>query len=237
MLSDEELQGIAPFPLVWVPGERVSEAWSELRRRPGVAPLLLGNPESAAVLLKVAQLATESAEAVVERALKLDVDAWMAGRMRARPDLYDLREVDRPWDGVRRSVEPFVPSHDHRGDPYPDVIFGLIPAEFPWLVPTHLRTSGVANCPDSAVHTALSRRWYERHGAVMTTIADGVIEFQVERPLATLELARQVALEHFVYCPDVVHQGMVTLGNSAAALMTNHTWYFWWELDVHERPD
>lgn len=237
MLSDAELQKLAPFPLVRVPGAQVEQAWKELRQRPGVAPVLLGTPDSARVLLQLAQLATETAESVVERAQKLDVDAWIAERMRAYPRIFDLAEVDLPWDGGRRCIEPFVPALDHRGDPYPQVIFGMMPVAAPWLAPIHLRTSGVALCPDSAVHVALCRRWYERYGAVLSTIADGVIEFQLEKPLPDLKAARQVALEHFVYCPDGVHQNYVTLGNSAAALMSNSSWYFWWELDVHERPE
>ena len=237
MLSDAELQSLAPFPLVRVPGAEVFETWQELRQRPGVAPVLLGTPDSTTVLLKLAQLATDTTESVVEGALKLDVDAWMAERIRANPEIFDLAEVDFPWDGAQRRVVPFIPALDHRGEPYPQVIFGLMPAEEPWLAPIHLRTPGVALCPNSAVHTALCRRWYERYGAVLSTIADGVIEFQLETPIATLEVARQVALEHFVYCPDGVHQNYVTLGNSAAALMLNRSWYFWWELDVHERPE
>lgn len=236
MLSDAELQSLAPFALMRVPGAQVAQTWQELRQRPGVAPVLLGTPDSAAMLLKLARLATETAESVVERAEKLDVDAWMAQRMRANPEVFDLAAVDFPWDGVQRQVIPFIPALDHRGDPSPYVIFGLMPVAAPWHALMHLRTPGVALCPDSAVHLALCRRWYQRHGAVLSTIADGVVEFQLEQPLPSLEVARQVALEHFAYCPDGVRQNLVTLGNSAAALMSSRSWYFWWELDVHERP-
>lgn len=237
MLNDKELQNLAPFPLARVPGAKVVEKWHELRRLSGVAPILMGNPDSAATLLKLAQLATESAESVVARAERLDVDAWMAQRMRASPGLYAVEAVDRPWDGARRRVEPFLPAYDHRGRPYPEIIFALMPVPFPWYVPTHMRTPGVGTCPDSAVQMALFRRWYERHGAILCTIGDGIVELQVDRPVTDPEAARQLALEQFFFCPELVHQGVLSLGNLAASLMTNRTWYFWWELDVHLRPE
>jgi hypothetical protein len=235
MLSDEELQAIAPFPLLKVPGEKVSETWHEQRRRPGVAPVLLGSREAAASVLGVGARSGGSADAVIEKALKLDVDAWMADRIRSNPDHFDVAKVDLPWDGVVRRIGPFIPSHDHKGVPYPEVFFGLVQVDAPWQVPAHLRTNGLGDLPDSVVHAALFRRWYRRYGAVVATIADGVIELQVERPPATVEDAHAAAIELFLYCPDVVYQGLGTIGNLAAALHNGRLWYLWWALDP-QRP-
>jgi hypothetical protein len=234
MLSEQQLQSLAPFPVVWVPGAKVSETWDELRQRPGIVPLMLGSPASAAILLSLAHMGPDTAESVARRAARLDVDSWMAERRRANPKLYDLADVNSPWDGARRPIKPFIPAYDHRGDPLPDVVFALVPAEVPWMVPFQMRFPGVGNCPHAAVHAVLFRRWYERCGAVVCTAADGVVEFQLPKPIATLEAARQTALEHFFYCPDVVHQLVVSIPNLAAALMENTTWYFWWEVDPAE---
>lgn len=234
MLSDEDLQRMAPFPLVSVAGTRVSESWHELRKAPGVAPVMMGNRDAVGFVLREMQRNTDSPESVAERARQLDVEAWMADRVRSRPDIYAIARLDVPWDGVARTMAAFLPAHNHRGEPYEEVFFGLIPVEAPWLVPTHLRTAGWGNCPDAVVHTAIFHRWYERYGAAVTTIADGVVELHAERPPTTPEAAHELAIEHFVYCPDTIYHGMRTIGNLAAVLLGNPLWYFWWELADHE---
>lgn len=233
MLSDDDLQRIAPFPIVKVAGARVAESWQELSQRPGVAPVLMGNRDAIGFVLKELERNTDTPESIAERAQQLDVDAWLAERVRSRPDHYAIGQVDLPWDGTQRTLARFVPAHNHRGQPYSEVFFGLIPVAAPWLVPTHLRTAGYGSCPDAVVHTALFRRWHERYGAAVTTIADGVVELHVERPPTSMEAARELAIEHFVYCPDVLHQGLETIGNLAAILLQGHLWYFWWALEDH----
>jgi hypothetical protein len=234
MLSDEDLQRSAPFPLVRVAGAQVTESWQELRQRPGVVPVLLGNRHSVEVILKELVRAGGSWEAVAMQSRQLDVDAWIAERVSSEPEHFAIARLDVPWDGVPRPITAFLPSHDHRGNPYPELFFGLISVEEPWLVPTHLRAGGWGYCPNAVVHTAFYRRWYERYGAVLTTIADGVIEFEVERPPTTMEAARELAIEHFVFCPDVVHEGVRTIGNLAGSLVRSSRWYFWWTFEGYE---
>lgn len=234
MLSDEDLQRSAPFPIVATPGARVSESWQELRQRPGVVPVLVGNRDAVSFVLKELARNTDTPEGIAQRARQLDVDAWLAQRVRSNPELYAITTLDVPWDGAKRPIRGFLPGHDHRGEPYDEVFFALIPADPPWLVPAHLRTAGWGNCPDAVVHTAICRRWYERWGAVITTIADGVVELHVERPPATMEVARELAIEHFVYCPDTIYEGVRTIGNLAGSLLDSPLWYFWWALGDHE---
>lgn len=230
MLSDEELRRVSPVPLLRVPGKRVKETWEEHRRRPGVVPVLLGNREASSLVLSEAGRCGGSVEEVLQEALALDVDAWMEERRRSRPADFDVAEYDRPWDGVCRPLTPFVPAYHHSGDPLDEVFFALVPAEEPWQVPAHLRSAGIGDLPAAAVQTALFRRWYLRHGAVVITIAEGAVELMVERPLPNLQIAHEVALEHFTYAPDTVRYGVATLGNLAGLLTSNTLWYFWWAI-------
>jgi hypothetical protein len=230
MLSDEDLQRMSPFPIVGTPGARVMETWEELRQRPDVTPVMVGNRDSAEHVLQELAKDTGTAESVLEQALKLDCDAWLAERVRARPDHFSTDGIDLPWDGVERRLHLFVPSRDARGEPHAEVFFALVPAPAsePWRVATYMRTAGANDCPDAVVHTALCKRWYERYGAVITTIADGVFEFHVERPPTTMEAAHALALELFIYCPDDVHQGAITIGNLAGGVLNGKVWFFWW---------
>jgi hypothetical protein len=226
MQTDEDFERIATFPIARVPGARVAETWQDLRQRPGVTPVLLGSREAAAFMLERIGSQTESAESFIDRALSLDLDGWITERVRQKPDLYTVS--DSPADGADRRASVFVPAHNYRGDPYPEVFFALIPVDAPWLAAAHLKIGGLDDCPDAAVHTAFFRRWFERYGAVVTTVADGVLEFKVERPPMTPEAARDLAYEQFVYCPYIVHELMGRLANLAATLLGNPQWYLWW---------
>ena len=76
---------------------------------------------------------------------------------------------------------------------------------------------------------ALHRRWHERWGSEIACMSDDVIECTVARPPTNEVEALQLAEEHMIYCPDIVHQGTQTLEGLAAALLEGRTWYFWWE--------
>jgi hypothetical protein len=220
----------APFEIVRAPGARVSEIWHELRQRSGVVPVLLGNSESTERMLEVLELNDDTADSIREYALSLDVDAWIAERVSDEPEYFAIDSKDRPWNGADRIMPAaFEPARNHQGEPWPEVFFGLIPVEAPWLVPTKLRGGGWNDCPDAVVHTAFFRRWFERHGAVVTTFAFDIIEFTVARPPTTPEAAHELAYEQFVYCPDIVDQGCETLGNLAHGLCGSPNWFFWWD--------
>jgi hypothetical protein len=51
------------------------------------------------------------------------------------------------------------------------------------------------------------------------------VETRPQSRAAALDLAR----EQFLYCSDIVEQGVGTLSALAAALMENDWWYFWWD--------
>jgi hypothetical protein len=52
---------------------------------------------------------------------------------------------------------------------------------------------------------------------------------RVQRRPPTREAALELAREQYVYCSDIVDQGVQTLSAFAAALMENDWWYFWWD--------
>lgn len=52
---------------------------------------------------------------------------------------------------------------------------------------------------------------------------------KVARQPQTREQALELAREHYVYCNDIVDQGLGTLSNLTATLMANDWWYFWWD--------
>lgn len=217
----------APFEVIRIPGADAPGTWDALRKRPQIAPVLLGDRDSAGRVLETMLSNRHTFESIRDIGLRLDVDEWIAECLREEPERF---EVDEAQTGPADRIPAFTPAYDLRTrKPYPEVFFGLIPVETPWLVPAYLKVGGWNDCPDGAVQLAFFRRWFERYGAVVTTVADDVIEFNVARPPTSPEAARQLAWEQYVFCIDIVDQGVQTLGNLTAALQGSSNWYFWWD--------
>ena len=56
-----------------------------------------------------------------------------------------------------------------------------------------------------------------------------VIECTVKTPPSSKQAALALAREQFVYCSDIVHQGVRSIEALAATLLNSKTWYFWWD--------
>lgn len=216
----------APFDLVPAAGRDAARTWRTLRR-PGLHPVLLGDREAAEGALEVLGGNEEDGQEILAAGLALDVDAWIRTQRAEDPEHYaeDL--------SVSGEVEPngeFTQAADIlTGKPHREVLFALVPVDEPWQVPAQLKPGGWNDCPPAHVHLAFFKRWHERYGAVVTTVTNDVIEFSVERPPTDAGEAMQLAREQFVYCPDVVDQGVQTIGNLAAVLRGSRNWYFWWD--------
>lgn len=109
------------------------------------------------------------------------------------------------------------------------ILFGLIPVEHPWQIPAYLHLGGWNENPPSEVHVAVMKYWFERYGARPFVIANDVYEFDVARPPQTFEDALLLAREQYIYCYDIVAQGVETGGNLAQCLVKSDYWYFWWD--------
>jgi hypothetical protein len=220
-------QLVAPFEIVQVSGTEVSSTWNTLRERRGIVPVLLGNRDSTERVLELPELNQQSFEAIRDKGLRLDIEEWIAQRLREEPEHY---VVDDTATAPVSPISAFSPAYDIRtGKPLAEVFIGLIPVDEPWLVPAYLKMGGWNDCPDATVQLGFFKRWFDLYGAVVTTVADDIIEFNVSRPPTTAEASRRLAMEQYVYCTDIVDQGVQTLGNLAAALRGSPNWYFWWD--------
>ena len=55
------------------------------------------------------------------------------------------------------------------------------------------------------------------------------MDLRVARPRQSRADALDLAREHYVYCADIVDQGVGTLSAMAALLLGNERWSFWWD--------
>jgi hypothetical protein len=215
------------FEVVLVAGEDVESTWTKLRNRPGVVPILLGDRSAVDAVVQLVSNSSESFETIKAAGLGLDVTRWIHEQIEADPERFEVE------DGELGEVQPtpcFTPALDIRtGRPIEQVCFGLIPVEAPWLVPAFLKFGGWNDCPEASVQLAFFRRWFDLYGAEVVSVAGDVIEFRVSRPPSTVEAARRLAMEQYVYCTDIVDQGVGTLGNLTASLIDSPNWFFWWD--------
>lgn len=218
-----------PFELLEVPGTQAPALRERLLARDDCTPVILGSEADVAPF--VARLGGRPADvpAILHEADNLDLDRWLHERRAADPHLFNVpvtgwpELAPRPPDGLEVPLEVLSRAPKQR------VLIGLVPTVRAWEVPAHVRFGGWNNCPPPEVHVALHRRWSLRWGAQVACMASDVIECTVAWPPTERDEALQLAREHLVYCPDIVHQAAQSLEELAAGLLGAKSWYFWWE--------
>jgi hypothetical protein len=217
-----------PFELLWVPGREALQERSRLLSRPQVTPVIMGDPDDLRRLEEGLQGSAETTEAILASATGLDVDQWLRARSDEDPEHYSVPSGEWPTGEVRQT-ELSVHLDALSKQPRPRVAIGLVPAPLSWQVPAHVRSGGWNDCPTPDVHVAIHRRWHERYGADIACLSIDVIECTVRTPPSSRQSALALAREQFVYCPDIVHQGVESLEALAATLLDGKAWYFWWD--------
>jgi hypothetical protein len=72
--------------------------------------------------------------------------------------------------------------------------------------------------------------WGERFGAVPLSASNSTLALVVARPPMTVDDARQVAREHFHFCPyDTQFHGFDGIAPYTRRLPGSHQWNFWWD--------
>jgi hypothetical protein len=96
-------------------------------------------------------------------------------------------------------------------------------------MPAYLHWGQWNGCPAPEYQIAALRSWRERFGAELVGLSRDVMNVRVQSRPPTREVALELAREQYVYCSDIVDQGVQTLSALAAVLMESDWWYFWWD--------
>jgi hypothetical protein len=152
-----------------------------------------------------------------------------------------LRELEEEQAAVHESEEEW-PEHANpitrftipfervgMGPPKAEVAIALFPTNQGWEVPAHLNLGGWNDCPDAVGHVVMMKAWSERFGAELVGVNGDTIEMWVNRPPSTREDALRLAEQQFLYCEDIVTQGVQTIPALASGLLGNNIWFFWWD--------
>ena len=108
-----------------------------------------------------------------------------------------------------------------------EVILAEIPTAKPYEVFAWVPFGGWNECPEPADMIKAARYWYEKHGAIPAVIGHDTLELTA-KPLDR-DTAMAVAMEQYALCPDIVDQGVGTVGALAHSLSQSAVWFFWWD--------
>ena len=115
------------------------------------------------------------------------------------------------------------------GEKNENVLIAKIPTDKPYEVFAYVPMGGFNDCPDNAIHIALAKYWSDMNNAYPICIGSDTIQFKLDEPIKEEGLLEKIALEQYLYCGDIVWQGVETVKNLANSLGNSKVWYFWWD--------
>jgi hypothetical protein len=118
------------------------------------------------------------------------------------------------------------------GGPFKEPRLALVPARRSADVPAAIGWGGPMNHEnDTARLCAVLRSWEDRFGIRVVALTFDRLVVSVAAPPTTAAGAREIAAEHFAFCPDNVWQGTRdgSLDAYADSLVGERTWTFWWD--------
>ncbi len=108
-----------------------------------------------------------------------------------------------------------------------EAVLAYIPTSEPYEVFAWVPFGGWNECPDAPDMMTAARHWYQKYGAVPTVIGHDTLEFAAQA--MSDEDALCVAKEQYALCPDIVWQGIGSVGALADSLKRSTVWFFWWD--------
>lgn len=193
--------------------------------------IICGDDEELDNLLSQVDSTEEDPLYYVECAEDVDIFIWLSDQLEELEEEYELDEeelVGRWPEHI--DVQEFVLNTDiTTGQVLPTVNAIEIEVESSWHLPALLNFGGWNECPDPEIHCAMWQYWQRTYDAHIIAVSHDVIEAKVFRPPRTRDQAMELAWQQYLYCVDIVDQGVLSLSNLAASLIDHDLWYFWWD--------
>ena len=124
----------------------------------------------------------------------------------------------------------YEPSNSlYLGESNESVYIAKIPTNKPYEVFAYLPIGGFDECPDNSIHIAIAKYWYEKYEAIPVCIGNDCIQYKVKEPIVEEKELEELSMEQYLYCGDIIWQGVESLNNLKTSLGNSTIWYFWWE--------
>jgi len=231
-LADEtRAKAIADFPfeLIDTRGEEAFATWTRLKFAGRGAPVVLGHDDDVDGVVSGLHLrGSQPAEEILAAAARLrhpeNLIAWRAA-VEAGYDEYSPPPVGE-WPAQPDSMPGLLVT---RGLTRKTVHIGIVPTDDWTTIPAHFCWGGWNACPPPEYHVAALRAWRDRFGAELMGLSTSCMDLRVARPPQSRADALDLAREHYVYCSDIIDQGLGTYSGWAAPVLGNEWWSFWWD--------
>ncbi|MCD6051904.1 MAG: hypothetical protein K0Q55_3313 [Verrucomicrobia bacterium] len=221
-----------PFPLKAVAGDLAEGMLVKMRgdlQSKCQIPVIVGDAESVANLKECWDHNVLNFDEAARETATIIPEDWLQEQVDHDPEAYeglsDITIFKESADPMMRLAVGFAGN----GKPLPEVFIAQLPGPEYWALPLHLRFGSWNACPDPVVHAAMARYWEGRYGARLAAITADTIEFTVDHPPESDEACAQLAREQYIYCQDIVDQGVGSVATLAQALKGSRTWFFWWD--------
>jgi hypothetical protein len=238
-----------PYEIVETNGESALATWEELKNAGRGAPVVLGEEDLGNLLLpfdpterarlKPIEEILAAAEAInfPDDLRKRRRDEYAAAMMALKKiaSLADFKDEEREaplgdWPTETSYGWGLSVVYDFATrQPRPTVHIALIPTDDPTAIPAYMQWGNWNECPPPAYHVAALRAWRDRYGAELIGLGADTINLRVSRKPATREEALELARAQYVYCNDIIDQGVGSYRALAAGLMASDWWFFWWD--------
>ncbi len=215
-----------------VASDEALRTWERLRaltESTGYYPLIVRDEHGMLTDLTDEDL-TGTPEECIKLAQTFDVEGWFEARRKEISENDPEAQIPRgPAQAVSPNRSFVVPYDTISGKPVNGVYILLVPTRNGCEVPALLMLGGWNECPGPVVHVALLRSWRDRYGAEPVTFGGDVLELRVTRRPETQQEALRLAEEQYLYCNDIVEQGVANIDALAATLLASDIWFFWWD--------
>lgn len=223
-----------PYPLVVVRGEEAEAEWQRLARvgkMEGFSPVILGSEEEVERVGENMQFVEGSVEDILARAEKISAESWFSAKQaefagdEGEPEENEGDGGEEPQGSDRLTVPFDILSQQ----PHNKIYIARVPTVRSWEIPAYLKAGNWNECPPAEEQTAIFCYWHEQYGAEIACLSGDIVECIVVRPPLEKSAADKLAREQYLFCADIVWQGVGSMANLSKILIDSKYWYFWWD--------
>lgn len=205
--------------------------------------IVCGSEEDIGILEEAMEISEQEPQDIIRQSAEINIESWFREKMKSTQEDWGMENEDNleddedfeedyenEWSGQVSGELSFTLATDIlTGKPLKDLVGVEINTEESWHIPAAFKYGGWNDCPEPEVHCAIWKYWQEKYNAKIVGVSYSVIEAHVENPPTTQEEAMQLAMEQYLYCSDIVDQGVQSVDNLANLLLNQKVWYFWWD--------
>jgi hypothetical protein len=221
-----------PFPTVSTSGDLAEQLILKMRKElqpRGQVPVIIGDAESASRLVDAWNYLELSFEAAMKIATTAEPEKWFQERIDQDPEAFGSLLEEQIYPKGAAPMTRLQAGFDYDGTPHREIFIAELPTLDFWTVPLHLRFGGWNACPEPSAHAMVAKYWEQQYGARIAVLTSDTIEFTVDRPPNSPEECAQLARQQYIYCTDIVEQGVGSIPTLAQALRGARVWFFWWD--------